>query len=100
VELTVDPIAIAFTGLRLVVTATGIAAGIALWAGRPAGPFIAKTYLALSSILVVTLVATGQGAQNVQPGLRTPLVAFALAQNAVWFAYLMRSRQVRERVQA
>jgi hypothetical protein len=97
VELAADPIALAAIVARLTVTAIGVAAGIALWTARPSGPVIAKTYLVVSSVLIVLLAATRRASTNLQPGVAVPLVIAIVTQNVLWFAYLTRSRQVADR---
>jgi hypothetical protein len=97
IEFATDPIGIAVMAARLLVGAVGIAAGLALWSRRPAGPAIAKAYLIAASALVIFMVTTSFAPLNLLPGVAQRLALVIVAQNVAWFVYLTRSRQVRMR---
>ena len=80
--------------LRLVVTAFGIAAGIALFARRPAAATLAKLSLALSAATDVFVYTTPYFPNNRLPGDAKYLVMASLAYHAVWLTYVFRSRRV------
>lgn len=80
---------------RLLVTAFGVAAGIALLGRRDAAVAMAKVSLALSAATDVFVYATPYVPSNRMPG-DTPLyIAASLAFYGLWIVYLMRSTRVR-----
>jgi hypothetical protein len=80
---------------RLLVTAFGVAAGIALLGRRDASVAMAKASLALSAATDVFVYATPYAPSNRMPG-DTPLyIAGSLAFYGLWMVYLMRSTRVR-----
>jgi hypothetical protein len=91
------PLALAVLLIRVAVTGVGIGAGIALWAGRPAGPFLAKAYLVASSLVTVMVLGTRWFPSSLLPGTALPLAVATIAANLAWFLYLGRSRQVAQR---
>jgi len=81
--------------LRLLVTAFGIAAGIALFARRPAAVAMAKTSLVASAAVDVFVYVTPYAPNNRLPGETPWYVAASLAYYGIWLMYLSRSRRVR-----
>ena len=81
--------------LRILVTAVGIAAGIALWSERPYAVAMAKTSLVLSAAVDLFVYATPYFPNNRMPGDTPFYVAGSLAYSGVWLLYLVRSRRVR-----
>lgn len=81
--------------LRLVVTAFGIAAGIALLNLRATAVAMAKASLVTSALVDVFVYATPYFPNNRLPGYTPLYVAWSLAYNGAWLMYLLRSRRVR-----
>jgi hypothetical protein len=88
------PLAI-FLFLRLLVTASGIAAGLALLAERPSAPAMAKASLFASAGMDVFVYSTSYFPSNRVPGDAPIVLVLSLAYHAVWLAYLFRSKRVR-----
>ena len=94
---------IAFRGLsfavvlvaRLMVTALGIAAGLALAARRPSAVTMAKASLVASGATDVFIYSTSYFPSNRMPGDAPLYVAASLAFYGIWFAYLSRSKRVK-----
>src|SRR5260221_11602262 len=80
---------------RVLVTAFGIAAGIALVAQRPSGVTMAKASLALSAATDVFVYTTPYFPNNRPPGTTPVFIAASLAYSGIWLAYLFRSKRVR-----
>jgi hypothetical protein len=83
-----------FLVFRLLVAASGIAAGVALWHRRPHAVGLAKVALTLSAISGV--IRFGWFPGNTPPGMRLPTALVFIGYNAAWFAYLVTSPQVRD----
>ena len=81
--------------LRLLVTALGIAAGLALLARRGAAVTLAKTALVASAATDLFVYLTPFYPNNRLPGDTVWYVAASLAYHGVWLAYLFRSSRVR-----
>ncbi|HEX3703693.1 MAG TPA: DUF2569 family protein [Vicinamibacterales bacterium] len=81
--------------LRVVVTALGIAAGLALLGRRPGAPALAKASLLASAATDTFVYLTPYFPSNRMPGETPYYVAVALAYYAVWLAYLVWSKRVR-----
>ncbi len=80
---------------RVLVTAFGIAAGLALLGRRSGAVGMAKISLALSAAVEVFVYSTPFFPNNRAPG-ETPILAVgALAYYAIWLMYLFRSARVR-----
>jgi hypothetical protein len=88
------PFALVLT-LRVVVTAFGIAAGLALLGRHPAAVAMAAASLVASAATDVFVYTTSYLPNNRVPGDTTIVVAASLAYHAVWLAYLFRSKRVR-----
>ena len=82
--------------LRVVVTAFGIAAGLALFGRHPAAVSMAKASLVASAATDVFVYTTSYFPDNRVPGDTTIVLAVSLAYYAIWVAYLFRSKRVRE----
>jgi hypothetical protein len=82
--------------LRLVVTAFGIAAGLALFARRPAAVAMARASLLASALVDVFVLVTPYFPSNRFPGDTPWYVAVSLAYYGAWLMYLSRSRRVRQ----
>lgn len=80
----------AFLAFRILVAGIGVAAGIAIWNGRPHAVALAKIALGLSAAGAVIRFVWFPG--NVPPGLRLPLALLSVAFNAAWYGYLTRLR--------
>src|SRR3954462_636 len=80
---------------RLLVTAVGIAAGIALLARRPAAVTLAVAALALSAAADLFVYTTSYMPSNRLPGDTTRYVAGSLLYHGAWLLYLVRSARVR-----
>jgi hypothetical protein len=88
------PFALVLT-LRLLVTALGIAAGLALVARRGAAVALAKTALVASAATDLFVYLTPFYPNNRLPGDTAWYVAATFAYHGVWLAYLFRSSRVR-----
>ena len=81
--------------LRVVVTAIGIAAGLALLRRHPGAVTIAKASLVASAATDVFVYATPYFPNSRMPGDTTIVMAASLGYHAIWLTYLFRSRRVR-----
>ena len=81
---------------RVAATGFGIAARLALLARRPAGVTLAKISLIATAALDVFVYSTPFFPNNRPPGDTPIYVAASLVYCAVWVAYLVRSKRVRE----
>jgi hypothetical protein len=81
--------------LRVIVTAFGIAAGLALLSRRAAGVTMAKASLILSAATDVFVYMTPFFPSNRMPGETPFYVAAALAYYTLWLGYLLRSTRVK-----
>src|SRR5207244_3902261 len=75
---------------RVLVTALGIAAGLALLGGRPAAVTMAKVSLAASAATDVFVYTTPFFPNNRPPGDTVLVVIASLAYYGVWLLYLFR----------
>jgi hypothetical protein len=97
----VDAIAVRGVGLaivlllRLVGTACGIAAGLALVGGRSYAIALTKFALVASAAVDLIVYLTPYFPNNRPPGDTPFYVAGSLAYSGVWLMYLVRSRRVR-----
>ena len=82
--------------LRVVVSAFGIAAGLALLRRHPAAVSLAKAALVASAACDVFIYTTPFFPNNRLPGDTPVFVAVSLAYHAFWLAYLFRSKRVRD----
>jgi hypothetical protein len=80
---------------RLLVTAVGIAAGLALAGRRPSGVAMAKASLIASAAMDLFVYATPYFPNNRAPGETPVYAAVSIAWYAGWFVYLSRSSRVR-----
>jgi uncharacterized membrane protein len=82
--------------LRLLVTALGIAAGLALLARRGAAVALAKTALIASAATDLFVYLTPFYPNNRLPGDTVWYVAASLTYHGIWLAYLFGSSRVRD----
>ncbi len=75
---------------RVIVTAVGIAAGLAIWNDRPWAVSFARVAVALSAAATLVAALTGALPTSTPPGVRIPLLAATLAWDAAWIVYLTR----------
>jgi len=81
--------------LRLVVTAFGIAAGLALLRRQPGAVSIAKASLVVSAACDVFIYTTPFFPNNRLPGDTPIVIAVSLVYHTIWLTYLFRSKRVR-----
>jgi len=84
-------LAVAVLLARVLVTAVGIAAGLAIWNGRPWAVAFARIAVALSAAATIVSAATGALPMSTPPGLRTPYLVATLVWDAGWILYLSRA---------
>jgi len=89
------PLALVLAG-RLLVTAIGIAAGIALLARRPAAVTLAIVALATSAAADLFVYTTPYMPSNRLPGETIWFITGSLLYHGAWLLYLVRSARVRE----
>jgi hypothetical protein len=82
-------------GVRVIVTALGIAAGLAILGRRAGAVAIATASLVASAATDVFVYTTSYFPSNRPPDETMLLVAGSVAWYAVWLAYLGRSKRVR-----
>jgi len=82
-------------GVQLVVTAFGIAAGLALAGRRPNAVILAKTALVATAAVDVFVYTTPYAPNNRTPGETPIYIAISLGWSAAWFLYLVRSQRVK-----
>lgn len=80
---------------RLLVTAWGIGAGLALAGRRPSGVAMAKASLIASAAMDLFVYATPYFPNNRAPGETPVYAAVSIAWYSGWFVYVSRSRRVR-----
>lgn len=81
---------------RLFAAGLGIAGGLALFQVKPGAVALAKASLVVSAAVDVLVYVTPWSPNNRPPGDATIILALSLAYYAAWFAYLWRSRRIRE----
>jgi hypothetical protein len=92
------PLALVLAG-RLLITALGIAAGIALLARRPGAVGLAFAAIAASAAADLFVYTTPYLPSNRLPGDTVWYVAGSLVYHAAWLLYLVRSARVRNTFQ-
>lgn len=80
---------------RVLVTALGMAAGLALFGRRQGAVRMAKAALVASAATDVFIYTTSYTPSNRMPGDAPLYVAGSLAYHAIWLAYLVRSKRVK-----
>jgi len=80
---------------RVVVTAFGIASGLALLGRHPAAVSMAKASLVASAATDVFVSTTSYFPNNRMPGDTAIVLITSLTYYAIWLAYLFRSKRVR-----
>lgn len=83
--------------LRLLAAGLGIAAGLALFQTKPGAVSLAKASLIMSAAVDLVVYVTPWSPNNRPPGDATIILGASLIYYAAWFAYLVRSRRVREK---
>ena len=83
--------------VRLLAAGLGIAAGLALFQVKPGAVSIAKASLIVSAAVDVLVYVTPWSPNNRPPGDATIILLVSLVYYAAWFAYLVRSKRVKER---
>lgn len=91
-----EPLAALVLSLRLLATAVGLAAGLALLTARPHSIRLAKAALALLTITALFVYLTPWFPRNHPRSLSVPLAVVAVACNTAWFIFLARSKQARD----
>ena len=81
--------------LRAIVTAVGVAAGIALSNRHPGAVTLAKVALISSAATDLFVYSTPYFPNNRMPGDTIYYVAASMAYHSAWLVYLFRSRRVR-----
>jgi hypothetical protein len=81
-------VAIAVLLGRVIVTAVGIAAGLAIWNNRTWAVPFARVAVVLSAAATLVVALTHALPTSTPPGLRTPLLLATLAWDAAWIVYL------------
>lgn len=79
---------------RLLAAGLGIAAGLALCQLKPGALGLAKASLVVSALVDIIVYATPYSPVNRPPGDATIILIASLANDAVWFVYLTRSKRV------
>ena len=82
--------------VRFVLTSIGVSAGISLFMRRPSAVSLTKVTLVLFCVEAIARLSTRVGLSEAPPGTRLPLAMLLIAHNAAWYAYLQKSRRVRE----
>jgi Protein of unknown function (DUF2569) len=80
---------------RLLVTAFGIAAGLALLSRHPAAPTMARVSLTASAAVDVFVYTTHYFPSHRLPGDTPLFIAVSLTYYLIWVTYLSRSKRVR-----
>jgi hypothetical protein len=80
---------------RLVVTAVGIAAGMALMNARPGAVAMTQIALALSAGMDLLVYTTPFFPNNRMPGATPVYMAASIAYHAAWMLYLLKSPRVK-----
>jgi hypothetical protein len=82
--------------LRLLTTAFGIAAGLALLRRHPGAVGLAKLSLVLSALSDLVTYSTRYFPNNRPPGTTGVLLVASLAYYTIWLAYLFGAKRARE----
>jgi len=82
------PLAVAVLLARVIVTAIGIAAGLAIWNDRPWAIRFARLAFALSAAASILGAVTHALPSSIAPGLAGPALVATLAWDAGWIGYL------------
>ena len=89
------PVVAAILAVRALVTAIGVAAGIALSNRRAGAVTLAKVALVWSAAIDLFVYSTPYFPNNRIPGDTIYYIAASLAYHTGWLAYLFRSRRIR-----
>jgi hypothetical protein len=85
----------ALLAARLLVTATGVAAGIALYRQQPGAVRLARIALVLSTGEALAGLSSGYALSTAPPGTHGPRAILIVGYTAAWLAYLHNSKRVR-----
>lgn len=83
----------AFLGVRVLVAAVGVAAGLSLWRREPHARMLAMAALVLSTLASAVTFTTSLLPTNVVPGDEWFWLALVLLFNGGWLVYLARMRE-------
>jgi hypothetical protein len=89
------PPAFVLLACRSLVVGLGIAAGRALWAGRPEGRQLAQWWAVLDAFSTILTFSTPYFPSNRLPGTKGPMLALLLAMDAACFAWVRWGPRVR-----
>jgi hypothetical protein len=82
--------AVLLLAARLIITAVGVAAGLALWRQRPGAASFARIALAATAAGVLATFLLPVLPRNRPPGTAGPILLALLTYYGAWFAYLTR----------
>jgi hypothetical protein len=86
--------AVLLFGARVAVSATGVAAGLAIWRRKPHGATLGKAFFAAATLVSAMAYGTSILPDRPPPGLALPMFGLVAAYNLVWYLYLSRSARV------
>ena len=86
--------AIALLVVRLAVTGFGVAAGRALWHGRPGAMGMARWATGMSLGVVLVTATTSIWPAPLPPGIRGPATIANVTWHALWFVWTLRQREI------
>jgi hypothetical protein len=78
---------------RLAVTGFGVAAGRALWNGRPGAMTLARWATGSSLGAVLVTVTTSIWPSPLPPGVREPVAIATVTWHVLWFLWTLRQRE-------
>lgn len=81
---------------RLLAAGLGISAGLALFQRKLGAVTLAKASLVFSALVDIVVYATPYSPDNRPPGDATIILIASLLYYSAWFAYLVRSKRVRD----
>jgi hypothetical protein len=84
-------LALALLAARVLVTALGVAAGLALWHERPGAVPLARLALAGAAVVAILTATTTAFPQDRPPGTEGPVLAATLVYYGAWLLYLRRA---------
>jgi hypothetical protein len=84
--------AIALLVVRLGITGFGVAAGRALWAGRPEAVVLTRWATGLNLAANVVTLTTSLWPSLYAPGVRGPVITVTIAWYTLWFLWALRQK--------
>jgi hypothetical protein len=84
--------AVLWLAARLLIVGVGIAAGLALWHGRPGALVLARTAVVLAAGAVLVTFLSPAFPANRPPGTTLPLLVVLIGYYGAWLAWLYRQR--------